>query len=160
MRLSPLTAGHRDAVLAFETANRAYFAASVPDRGDGFFAGYPARHAALLAMQAAGTDRFHLLVTDAGEIAGRFNLTSIAGGEAEVGYRVAEAFAGRGAATDGVRQLCELARSAYGLRRLRADTSPDNHASRAVLLRNDFTFLGESTVDGVPTHRFARNLTS
>ena len=31
----------------------------------------------------------------------------------------------------------------YGLRRLRAETSPDNHASREVLLRNGFTQDGD-----------------
>ena len=32
-----LEAAHAPAVLAFELANRAYFAASVSDRGDAFF---------------------------------------------------------------------------------------------------------------------------
>jgi hypothetical protein len=50
MQLKQLTAEHADAVLQFETVNRGYFAAAVPDRGDDFFADYPARHAALLAM--------------------------------------------------------------------------------------------------------------
>jgi len=36
--LERLRAGHAPAVLAFELANRAYFAASVSDRGDDFFA--------------------------------------------------------------------------------------------------------------------------
>ncbi|GAA1542837.1 hypothetical protein GCM10009827_073010 [Dactylosporangium maewongense] len=35
--LKRLDAGHAPAVLAFELANRAYFAASVSDRGDDFF---------------------------------------------------------------------------------------------------------------------------
>ena len=71
MRLEQLTAEHLDAILEFETSNRDYFSAAVPDRGDGFFANYPARHASLLAMLAAGTDIFHVLVVDGGAIAGR-----------------------------------------------------------------------------------------
>ncbi|MFG1955235.1 hypothetical protein [Micromonospora sp. NPDC048830] len=45
---------HAPALLRFERENRAYFARSVPDRGDAYFAGFAARHAALLAEQAAG----------------------------------------------------------------------------------------------------------
>jgi [ribosomal protein S5]-alanine N-acetyltransferase len=158
VRLQPLTAEHRDAILAFETLNREYFAASVPDRGDDFFADYPARHAALLAMQAAGTDRFHVLVTEDGVIAGRVNVVKIENGEAELGYRIGRDFAGRGLATDAVRQVCDLARASYGLARLRAATTVDNHGSRTVLLRNGFAVVGDTTLDNRPAHLFARDL--
>lgn len=159
MRLQRLTAGHQDAILAFETASREYFAASVPDRGDEFFADYPARHAALLAMQDAGTDHFHVLVTDEGTIAGRVNLVRVEDGEAELGYRIGRDFAGRGLATDAVRQVRALAGAEYGLTRLRAVTTVDNHGSRAVLLRNGFTVVGGTTVDDRPALVFARALT-
>src|SRR5260370_33586862 len=46
---------HAPALLAFERENRAYFAASVPDRGDSFFASFDTRNAQLLARQAAAT---------------------------------------------------------------------------------------------------------
>lgn len=157
MRLVPLTAEHQDAVLEFETVNRTYFAASITDRGDDFFADYPARHAALLAMQAAGTDRFHLVLTDDGSIAGRVNLMEVADGDAKVGYRVGRDYAGRGLATEAVRQVCHLARSAYGLTRLYAVASVDNHASQTVLLRNDFIIVGETTVADRAAHLFRRD---
>jgi ribosomal-protein-alanine N-acetyltransferase len=137
--LEQLTAGHQDAVLEFELVNRDYFAEFSTDRGDAFFAGYPARHAAVLAMQAAGTDFFHLIIDDDGAtILGRVNLVDVKDGEAELGYRISRDAAGRGVATEAVGQVCRLA-PGYGLRRLRAETSPDNHASRKVLLRNGFT---------------------
>jgi [ribosomal protein S5]-alanine N-acetyltransferase len=44
--LQRLHAGHAPAVLAFELANRAYFAASISDRGDEFFDQFTNRHAA------------------------------------------------------------------------------------------------------------------
>lgn len=100
-----------------------------------FFADYPARHAELLAYQDAGTDRLHVLTTDDGTIAGRVNLICITDGEAELGYRIGQEFAGRGLATEAVRQVCELARAEYGLTRLRARTTDDNAPSVAVLLR-------------------------
>ena len=40
------------------------------DRGDEFFAEFDARHAQLLAWQAAGTDYFYLLVAEGGEVVG------------------------------------------------------------------------------------------
>ena len=147
MRLVPLAAEHADAVLAFETVNRAWFAASVPDRGDAFFADYPARHAALLALQEAGTDRFHLLLTDDDRVAGRVNLVDIRDGAAELGYRIGAAFAGRGLATDAVRRVCRLAADAYALDRLRASVDHGNHASRAVLLRNGFREAGRTATE-------------
>jgi ribosomal-protein-alanine N-acetyltransferase len=158
VHLEQLTAQHRDAVLVFETANRDYFAAAVPDRGDDFFTDYAARHAGLLAMQAAGTDFFHVIVTEDGAIAGRVNLVRISDGEAEVGYRIGRDFAGRGLATETLGRVCELARTAYGLRRLRAATTMDNHGSRKVLLRNGFTVVGETTLSGRPGLLFGLDL--
>ncbi len=117
--LERLTAEHADPLLAFERDNRAWFAASVPDRGDDYFATFADRHAALLAEQATGRCHFHVLV-DQGEVLGRFNLVDVADGEAELGYRVAQRAAGRGVATDGVRRVAALARQAYGLCRLTA----------------------------------------
>ncbi|MBV1850704.1 GNAT family N-acetyltransferase [Catellatospora tritici] len=138
MRLQQLGAEHLAAVLEFETVNRAHFAATIADRGDEFFADYPARHQALLRMQVAGTDLFHVLMTDEGAVAGRVNLVDISDGEAELGYRVGRDFAGRGLATRSVGQVCELAETVYGLSRLRAETALTNHASRKVLLHNGF----------------------
>jgi len=159
VHLQQLTAAHLDAVLEFETVSREYFAAAIPDRGDDFFADYPARHAALLRMQAEGTDLFHLLLTDDGTVAGRVNLVCISDGEAEIGYRVGRDFAGRGLATEAVRRVCELARTVYGLKRLRAGTAVANHGSQKVLLRNGFRVVGETTSGERPDLRFLLELT-
>ncbi|MEV1142895.1 GNAT family N-acetyltransferase [Micromonospora sp. NPDC049799] len=158
--LQPLAAHHADALLHFERENREWFARSVPDRGDDYFTGFAARHAALLAEQATGTCRFHLLVDDDGTVLGRFNLVDVAAGEAELGYRVAERAAGRGLATEGVRRTCALARDAYGLRRLTAATTLDNAASLAVLRRTGFTPVGPVSLDGRPGLRHVRHLTA
>ena len=42
--LQPLHAGHAPAVLAFELANRGYFAAFISDRGDDFFEQFTERY--------------------------------------------------------------------------------------------------------------------
>jgi len=53
--LQRLRADHALAVLAFELANRAYFATFISDRGDEFFHHFTEQHNALLAEQEAGT---------------------------------------------------------------------------------------------------------
>src|SRR5207244_6449306 len=68
--LKPLVLGHAPAVLAFELVNRAYFAASVSDRGDEFFDQFPGRYSALLAEREAGVCPFYVLVADDGSVLG------------------------------------------------------------------------------------------
>ena len=139
---------HAPALLAFERENRAYFAVSIPDRGNDFFAEFDMRHAQLLAGQAAGTDYFHLLVTEGGEVVGRVNLTKVADESAELGYRIAQKAAGQGLATAAVCKVRELAATEYGLSRLRARVTQDNPASRKVLEHNGFVAVGELTLNG------------
>ena len=145
---------HAPALLAFEQENRAYFAAVIPDRGDEFFAEFDTRHAQLLAQQAAGTDYFHLLVTEHGEVVGRVNLTKVADGSAELGYRIAQKAAGQGLATAAVGKMRELATTEYGLTRLRARVTLDNPASRKVLEHNGFVAIGELTLNGKPARSY------
>lgn len=153
-----LRPGHAPALLAFEQENRAYFAASVPDRGDDYFVRFDERHRALLAEQAAGVCYFHVLVGADDEVLGRVNLVDVAEGGAELGYRIAERASGRGLATRAVRKLCDLAATDYGLTTLRAATTLDNAASRAVLARSGFTVAGESELCGRPGLSYRRTL--
>jgi [ribosomal protein S5]-alanine N-acetyltransferase len=136
--LQRLRADHAAAVLAFELANRAYFTASISDRGDEFFEQFSERHSALLAEQEAGIGAFHVLVAEDGSVLGRFNLVFVEDGTAELGYRVAQHVAGRGVATATVRELCRLAAARYGLRTLRAATTHENAASQTVLTKAGF----------------------
>ncbi|MFE1798638.1 GNAT family N-acetyltransferase [Streptomyces sp. NPDC059517] len=140
--LKPLHAGHAGAVLAFELANRDYFAASVSDRGDAFFEEFADRYDAALAEQEADVCAFYVLVAEDGPVLGRFNLYDLEDGTATLGYRVAQHVAGRGVATASVRELCRLAVVRHGLRTLRAATSHENAASRAVLTRVGFVTVG------------------
>jgi ribosomal-protein-alanine N-acetyltransferase len=140
--LQRLHADHAAAVLAFELANRAYFAAFISDRGDEFYDQFTERHSALLAEQDAGVGAFYVLVAEDGSVLGRFNLIFAADGTAEVGYRVAQHVAGRGVATTTVRELCRLAAARHGLRTLRAATSRENVASQKVLTKAGFVAAG------------------
>ena len=140
--LQQLDAGHAPAVLAFELANRTYFAASISDRGDEFYDQFTDRHRALLADQEAGLCACYVLVADDGSVLGRFNLYDIGDGTADLGYRVAQQVAGRGVATRSVRELCRIAAARHGLRTLRAATSHGNAASQKVLAKAGFVPVG------------------
>ena len=136
--LQPLRADHEPAVLAFELANRSYFAVSISDRGDEFFEHFAERHGTSLAEQDAGTGAYYVLVADDGSILGRFNLYVVGDGTANLGYRVAQHVAGHGVATETVLELCRLAALDHGLRTLRAATSHGNVASQKVLSKAGF----------------------
>ena len=140
--LQRLQAGHAAAVLAFELANRAYFAAFISDRGNEFYDQFTERHSALLAEQEAGIGAFYVLVAEDGSVLGRFNLIFARDGTAELGYRVAQHVAGHGVATATVRELCRLAAARHGLRTLRAATSHENVASQKVLAKAGFVPVG------------------
>ncbi|MFD8688354.1 GNAT family N-acetyltransferase [Streptomyces sp. NPDC059651] len=160
--LQRLRADHAPALLAFERENRAFFAASVPDRGDDFFTHFAAIHAERLAEQAAGTCHFHVLVAEeGGEILGRFNVVDVADGSAELGFRLAEKATGRGLATEAVRQILKACERTYGLTTLRAAATLTNTASQAVLTRMGFVLTGEELVlSGQRGVGYVRNLTA
>ena len=147
--LQQLHADHAQAVLAFELANRAYFAASISDRGDDYYARFPDRHSAALAEQEAGLCAFYVLVAEDGSVLGRFNLYDIGDGTADLGYRVAEHVAGRGVATATVRELCRLATARHGLHTLRAGADSANTASQRVLAKAGFVPIGPADPTGL-----------
>ncbi|MCZ4124620.1 GNAT family N-acetyltransferase [Streptomyces sp. H39-S7] len=159
--LQQLRTRHAPAVLDFELANRGYFAASIPDRGDDFFDRFTDRYNALLAEQAVGDCAFYVLVAEDGTILGRFNLVDIKDRAAVLGYRVAQHVAGHGVATGAVRDLCRLAVERHGLHTLRAATSRENAASQRVLSKAGFVPLGPADpadLGGKPGTWYQRDL--
>ena len=156
--LQRLRADHAPAVLAFELANRAYFATFISDRGDEFFDHFAERHSAFLAEQEAGICAFYVLVGEDGSVLGRFNLFDIGDGTAELGYRVAQHVAGRGVATATVRELCQVAAARHGLRTLKAVTTRENVASQKVLTKAGFVPTGPAEIAGKPGTWYQRDL--
>jgi ribosomal-protein-alanine N-acetyltransferase len=156
--LQRLRADHSPAVLAFELANRAYFATFISDRGDEFFDHFTEQHNARLAEQAAGSCIFHVLIGEDGTVLGRFNLVGIEDDTAELGYRVAQHVAGRGVATATVQELCRRAAAQYGLRTIRAATTHDNVASQKVLAKAGFVPVGPAEPGGRPGTWYRRDL--
>jgi ribosomal-protein-alanine N-acetyltransferase len=161
--LQLLRADHAPAVLAFELANRGYFADFINDRGDEFFDQFAERHRASLAEQEAGTCVYYVLVDQDGSVLGRFNLYDLKDGTANLGYRVAEHVAGRGVTTAYVRELCQLAVARHGLRTLRAATSEQNIPSQKVLAKAGFVPVGPADpadLGGKPGTWYQRDLTA
>lgn len=159
--LKRLHVSHAPAVLAFELSNRAYFAASVSDRGDDFFARFTDRYNALLAEQETGICAFYALVAEDSSVLGRFNLVDIGDHTAELGYRVAQHVAGRGVATATVREVSRLAAAQHGLRTLRAATACQNVASQKVLTNAGFVPVGRADpahIGGKPGTWYQRDL--
>jgi ribosomal-protein-alanine N-acetyltransferase len=155
--LQRLRADHADAVLAFELENRSFFAATVSDRGEAFFTEFADRFRALLAEQDAGASRCFVLVDEDEAVLGRFNLTHIEDGAADLGYRMAQRAGGRGLASATVAELCATA----ALRALRAAVSDANVASRRVLEKNGFVAVGPADprdIGGRTGTRFERVL--
>lgn len=91
----------------------------------------------------AGT-RFPFAVRDAalGTLLGGCELSPLGDGAANVSYWTYPPHRGRGVATEAVRQLCALAFSDFGFRRLELSADLDNAASRRVALRNGFGEVG------------------
>ncbi|MGC0313665.1 GNAT family N-acetyltransferase [Kitasatospora acidiphila] len=156
--LQRLHADHAPAVLAFELANRAYFAASISDRGDDYFSHFADRFSALLAEQESGLCAFYVLVADDVSVLGRFNLVDIEHCTAELGYRVAQHVAGRGVATATVLELCQLAATQHGLHTIKAGASHENTASQRVLAKAGFLPIGPAAPGGKPGTWYQRHL--
>ena len=150
LELQLLHADHAQSVLAFELANRAYFAMFISDRGEEFFDRFEESFNELLAEQEAGTSVLHVLVDENGDVLGRFNLFHLDQGTAELGYRVAQSVAGHGVATAAVQELCHIAAAEYGLLSLRAATTFDNVASQRVLTKAGFAPDGPAEPGGRP----------
>ena len=159
--LQRLRADHAPAVLAFELANRDYFAAFISDRGDEFFDKFDDQHGALVAEQDSGIGAYYVLVDEDGSVLGRFNLFFTGEDSANLGYRVAEAMAGKGVATENVREMCRLAVTNHRLRILNASTTYANIASQKVLAKSGFTLVGPadpSDIGGNSGWSYRRNL--
>lgn len=137
VRIALLTEADEEELLAFEIANREFFARTVGDRGDEYFASFRRRHARLVAENRDGASMLFAVRDEGGRVVGRVNIGDIDDGCGDLGYRIAEGACGRGIAKSAVRLALEAA-AARGVPRVTAATTPDNVASQRVLLANGF----------------------
>jgi RimJ/RimL family protein N-acetyltransferase len=123
-------------------------------------AGQRERAERVAAREATGACLARVIREDdtlAGTVGLELDGDGLGAGTAELGYWVARAYRGRGLATEAGRLILNEAWQ-RGVRRVRANTQPDNHASRAVLRRLGFSDDAEEVVlnDGAAETRYFR----
>ncbi|TMQ90561.1 GNAT family N-acetyltransferase [Actinomadura soli] len=135
-----------ESLAALYGANRDYLRPWEPVRDDSYFTVDGQRDNLQCLVEAYATgDMWPGVILVDGEVAGRITLNNVLRGPLQtcfVGYWVARAHAGRGVATEAVRQALDVAFDGLGLHRVEAFTRVDNHASQRVLQRNGFTAVG------------------
>ncbi|TDB88910.1 N-acetyltransferase [Actinomadura sp. KC216] len=146
VRLRVVQMADAEALADLYTANRDYLRPWEPARDDAYFTvdGQRDNLCGLIEAYATGDMWPGVILLD-GEIAGRITLNNVLRGPLQtcfVGYWVARAHAGRGVATEAVRQALDVAFDGLRLHRVEAFTRVDNHASQRVLERNGFTAVG------------------
>jgi len=131
--LQALHPSHFQALFEFERDNRDWGEQWVPPRPDTYFhwSSFQSHMRALLDEQSGGGARFYLLFQH-DTLVGRFNLTEIQSGGADVGYRIGAHFQGRGLAKLGLAMLVKEAHK-NECDRLLAEALVDNPASIRVL---------------------------
>lgn len=147
--LAPPAHADRDALLAFELDNRAFFEATINARPAGYYSREGVGRAIAAAIEDAQNDRGYqfLVQSEKGELLGRVNLSGIKRAHCHsgvLGYRIAQCAGGRGIASEAVRQVLEIAFGWLGLKRIEADASVANLGSLRVLERNGFVQYGRS----------------
>lgn len=127
------------ALFQFEYNNRTFFEKMIPSRGEDYYNHFSERHSQLLKEQSEGISYFYLIRNSLGEIAGRMNLVDInwENHSGSLGYRVGEAFTGKGVATLAFKLLLKETEK-FNIRSIHAQTTTHNIASQRVLEKNNF----------------------
>jgi len=147
--LVPVEHADRDALLAFELANRTFFEASISPRAAAYYAADGVAQAIQAAIDDAAAGRGYQFLVKAGdrEIVGRINLRDVERRHFHaglLGYRIGAAHGGKGYASAALRALVDIAFGQLGLLRIEANASVENTGSVRVLQRNGFVQFGHS----------------
>lgn len=146
VRLRVVHLGDAERLAALYAENRAYLRPWEPEGDDAYYTVDGQRDNVRSLVEAyAAEEMWPGVILVDGEIAGRITLNNVLRGPLQscfVGYWVARAHAGRGVATEALRQALDVAFGALRLHRVEAFTRVDNAASQRVLERNGFTLVG------------------
>ena len=141
MKLELLDEKYLTALIDFELENRLYFESLIASRGDAFYR-RPVilAHIRDLVSDYDAGEKLSCLVFQDDEVIARANIKDINDetSTAEVGYRVAEAAAGKGVASFALAGLIRLAKTQLGLKSLTAWVMNNNPASARVLEKQGF----------------------
>jgi ribosomal-protein-alanine N-acetyltransferase len=131
-----------EALLVFETENRAWFESHIDARSPSFYSmkGVTEHIDGYLSDFAQGVWHPFVIEDSSGKIVGRANLKGIntTARVAEVGYRIAQSACGQGLATHALEHLIGQAQTRWALTQLVAYVFPGNAGSRKVLERCGF----------------------
>lgn len=143
MKFEILSSKHIDPLLEFELKNKLWFETFIEPRASNFYSkhGVTEHIDVLVEHMNAGT-AFCAVLKQENEIVARANLRDISNNRAYIGYRVAEHFTSQGIASYCLSQLIEIAKNKLQLTTLRAQVLDNNPASKRVLKKYGFTFVG------------------
>ncbi|MGP9643324.1 GNAT family N-acetyltransferase [Halomonas sp. AOP22-C1-8] len=135
-------------LLAFETAERAWFEQHIEARYRHFYTPQGVSQHIVECLSLNAQRRMSpLLIRKRGMLIGRANLRDIDEHQAKVGYRIAKSACGQGVAYRALKHLMKEARGVYGLTTLTAIVSVENDASQHVLQKASF-----DAMDILPAH--------
>lgn len=146
MQIRDLLLDDTDNLLQFELENRDWFERSVTPRNARFYSPVAVQDHIRAYLLAKQQGRLHgcVVVNEQGKIIARANLRelNLKRGSAEVGYRIGEAYSGKGVASAATRHLIDLAYGEWQINQLGGFVSVENPASARVLEKNDFVQVG------------------
>lgn len=141
IKLEKLKRTDAEKLYEFEIENRDFFETMVLSRGDDYYnmETFKIRHERLIGEQTIGQSHFYLIKNENGFILGRMNLVDIdkSLNLGYVGYRVGEAYTGKGIAGKALKLLMGII-SRVGIKEILAKTTSNNIASQKVLEKNGF----------------------
>lgn len=131
----------------FEIENRDFFEIMVPSRGQDYYNWntFKIRHKALLDEQINGQYYYYLIKNEKDLIIGRMNVVDIdlSGNLGHIGYRLAEAYTGKGVANKALKLLLGTI-DKQGIKQILAKTTTNNIASQKILEKNGFKHIATS----------------
>jgi len=132
-------------VYDFEVENRAYFEKNLASRGDAYYIyeEYSNIIKEILDEQSRKECYMYVISYEERKVVGRINFSSVIDDKiksAELGYRIGQAYTGKGIATKAIQMALKLAAENHGLNKIIAGTSSDNIASQKALEKNGFIF--------------------
>ena len=130
-----------------QRGNRDFLAPWDPARDDSWFTADVQRAIIRTARAEHEQGRClpHVILDEAGRVAGRITLSGIVRGafqSCSMGFWLDEAHGGRGLASAAVRHVIQVAFGELGLHRIQAETLPANIRSQRVLERTGFVRFG------------------
>lgn len=139
MQLKLLSPTDCQALLDFETQNKAYFEQYAPAREPEFYT-FSGLYKILekLEQEQQATGPFPYLIYENDQVIGRISLFNVKNNVAEFGYKIAEHKNGKGIATAMAAEVIELAKIHHNLAGLTAYTTTTNLSSIRVLEKNNF----------------------